>query len=80
MLNPTSKNFKVKNWHLGFYSIQTEKLNILNNDLSLEIYYFILSLHLVYIYLWRELQKRCKLNASMPYQIQTYIHLDFFKE
>ena len=50
MLNPTSK-YLVKNWHLGFYSIQTEILDIQNNDLSLEIYYFILSLHLVYIYL-----------------------------
>ena len=50
MLNLTSKYFKVENWYLEFYSIQTEMLNIRHNDLSLEICYYFLSLHLVYIY------------------------------
>ena len=50
MLNLNSKYFKGENWHLGFYSIQTEMLNIRHNDLSLEIYFFNSSLHLVYIY------------------------------
>ena len=51
MLNPTSKYLKVKNWHLGFYSIQTEMLYIRHNDLSLEIYHFIFSIQHVNLFI-----------------------------
>ena len=55
MLNPTSKYFKVKNWHLGFYSIQlqTEMLYIRHNDLSLEILFHFEFTSCIYIYMKR---------------------------
>ena len=43
-------------------------------------YIIIFWAYILYIYTRRELQKRCKLNASIPYQIQTYIHLYFLKD
>ena len=53
MLNLNLKYLKVENWYLWFYSIQSEMLNIQHNNLSLEIYNLILSIHHVNIFMKR---------------------------